>query len=396
MKTVSQLNKEVEELCFRLKAISNELSEIDKAEKEVSTTVDLGRVSTAAKSKLLETYPLTFYTDEIKEYHLKLLFSMLFFHSGRQFDEMVFLYRAAYSAGYGGDLKALHAAALNISDSEFSNIVSALQGAKNENGKLCEFTAVELLLMTRLYTDNKEQALKYLSRIFALFAFDDAQLKFVVSLSEVIGVQRTDRFESSYEYLPAQFYCYVSLCPKVMELIEQSRSAVYLHQPYYGGIHSDFNVKVKYVGCYCTLYKFYIAFAGVIEYGRKDERPYLIVEKIDSFKKQSVFSVGKISEINGQIGNIGLYHSLLDFAALAEQWRAIQPKTDPKYSTWEEYNIKKNGTSEDWLEKLYYCKLDDYEMKNVLTYCIGTRAIKDAKSKFNAYIVEEKKRLTDA
>lgn len=353
MKSISQLNKQIEEISIDLKTISNELAEIDKISKQVSYDINLEKVSSSAKAVLFDTHPLKYYDVEIKKYHLLLLFSMTFYYSHNRFDEFVYLYRIAFSSDYAGDLKELHASSLKMTEAQLDAAVSALRKAENDNGRLCEFTAVELLIIARMYSDNKEQAFRYLSRLFALFGFDDAKLSFVMSLADVILTQRVSEFKTPYEYLPNQFYCYINCCEKVMKHILDSRSVVYLRQPYRKGYFTR-SLIFDFFSYDIINNMGYVSFIGTIQ--KNDSYGvFLITKQIGLDDSSKAFESVPANGLQGQTDKIGYYHSKLDFKFLSIPWYKDQPNLDPEINY--DYSIENRGKKDKWAKEFYYNEL---------------------------------------
>ena len=341
MKSISQINNELEQINIKLKDISEELSAIDKAAKNVDIGIDLEKVMTSSKAELFKDHSLREYNKETIKSYLLILFSLTYYYSSNVFDEMVYLYKIALSAGYVGDPKEIHANALKLTEQQLDASVSAVRNAKNDAGELRELLGVEMLIIARKYTDNKEQVFKYLARIFALLGFDNKRVSFMTEMSELILTQKIIPLKNTpYDFLPEQYYCYISKCDNIMKYINDTRKTVYLKHPHLFAKDMDGRSKYPYIFKHIKTTVIngmvYISYLGYIHLYYNDNISsfnrggfQLITERI---KPNGLFCyLADNDSINVNFVKIGCFHSPYDFKYHLTNWYKKQPYLDPQH-----------------------------------------------------------------
>ncbi|MBQ8568345.1 MAG: hypothetical protein IJ446_03920 [Oscillospiraceae bacterium] len=362
MKTLKEIQQELEELIQKVKNISADIAEYEEATRPVDdSSIDFEEVKLIAKSRLYKNHVLADQDDSIREKYLTVLFSALFGENLNVTDALAHIFKIGYSSGYSGDMKGLYAKGLGITPAELNNCIKDIRGTK-----LAEVLAADMLIVTEKYLSDKETSRRYVSKMISLLGLDSEQADFVISFAKVIITEDISGYKSERRFLDDEYSCYISDSAVIRKAVKKARKVFYLHIRQMFG---DCSSGIRYYSNWDYVHKI-TAFWDLKNYKINDKNMISVRFSTEDTEHESFglytyffryeflikFNISDDMPLELHTGDMavsfipaaGYYHSNFDIQSLCTEWYEKQPKTDPIYSELTDGDREKLANEENW------------------------------------------------
>ncbi|MGN1417601.1 MAG: hypothetical protein ACI4XF_12205 [Oscillospiraceae bacterium] len=383
MKTLAEIQKDLEEVIQKVKTISADIAEIEEASraKDSDISVDMEMVKANAKSRLYVGHALENQDEGIKRKYLTLLFSAIFGTNTEIEDALAYVYKVGYSAGYTGDMKELYSKGLNMTSAELSDTLSGIRGTK-----LAEVLMVDMLILTENYLSDKETTRQYTAKMFSLLGLDSEQVEYIIAFAKMIITENIEEFEdvdTDKEFIDDEYDCFINYSPVIRKAVEEERRVLYMHLrpilPTF--LYNSSWIVPDNISNFEELY-FSVRLISYIDHDKDNNIIKLDIQSENTPRenhysirlygynythskadvKQSaqfryIFSyeddIYNYLEVTNEITPswtpaVGYYHSSLDTKKSADEWFKKQPQIDPKYDSLSLVKIREIGEKEEW------------------------------------------------